>query len=133
MAPVSGPLKPLRWPRAWLALWVLALVVVWVLCLVSLPPVDLPSGSDKVEHFIAYFVLAASGVQVFQGRRALLWMAVGLVAMGVAIEAAQAALTATRVADVHDVLANTLGVLAGTALAATPLGNLLLRWVPARR
>ena len=130
MTPV---LKPLRWPRVWLALWALAIAVVWVLCLVSLPPADLPSGSDKVEHFLAYFVLAGSAVQVFQGRRALAAVAAGLLAMGVAIEVAQSLLTATRVADGWDVVANSIGVIAGMALAATPLGNVLLRLEPKRR
>lgn len=127
-------LKPLRWPRFWLALWLLAITVVWVLCLVALPPVaELPSGSDKVQHFLAYFVLAGSAVQIFRQRITLWWVVGTLVVMGVAIEGAQAALTATRMADPLDVLANTGGVAAGIALAWTPLRDLLLRLEPRRR
>ncbi|WP_242108850.1 VanZ family protein [Luteimonas aquatica] len=120
-------LKPLRHPRLWLALWWLALLAVVAVCLV--PATDLPRtppGGDKVEHFLAYFLLMASAVQVFAGRRALCLAAAGLVAMGVAIEFAQAGLTATRGGDVWDAVADLLGVLAGWALVRTPLRDLLL-------
>ena len=125
---ITRGLKPLRHPRAWLALWWLAVVLVFVACL--LPAGDLPSiprGFDKIEHFLAFFLLAASAVQLYRGRRALWWAALGLVGMGVAIELAQYAFTTSRSMDPRDVLADTLGVAAGFTIALTPLRDLLLR------
>ena len=120
-------LKPLRHRRFWLCVWLAAVATVIVVCLIPPPPLALPQGSDKVEHFLAYFLLGGSAVQVFQRGRALLWVAVGLVLMGVGIEIAQGALTETRMADPGDALANTVGVVAGLATAVTPGRDLLFR------
>lgn len=133
MSGVAGALKPLRWPRFWLALWWLAVAAVVVVCLMPPPPLpELPANADKVEHFLAYLVLAGSAVQVYRPGRPLLWVALGLILMGIAIEGTQGALTRTRAADPMDALANTAGVLAGMALAWTPLRDLLLRCEPTR-
>lgn len=121
-------IKPLRRPRLWIALWVTAVLVVIVVCLIPPPPIPLPENSDKGEHFLAYFILAGSAVQLFRHGRPLLWVGVGLVLMGIGIEFAQGALTDDRMADPMDALANTIGVLAGLATALTPLRDLLLRW-----
>jgi len=127
--PLLKPLlKPLRRPRLWAALWALAVLVVIVVCLIPPPPLDLPKNSDKVEHVLAYFILAGSAVQLFLRGRPLLWAGVGLVLMGVCIEFAQGALTSNRSADAMDAIANTIGVLAGMGTAFTPLRDLLLRW-----
>ena len=46
-------LKPLRWPRAWLGLWGLAILTIIVVCLMPPPPLPpLPDNSDKVEHLL---------------------------------------------------------------------------------
>ena len=120
-------LKPLRWPRFWLALWWLAVLGTIVVCLIPPPPIPLPENSDKVEHFLAYFLLASSAVQIYQRRAALILAAVGLIALGIGIEFAQGALTVNRMADPMDALANSVGVLAGTAIVFTPLRDLLVR------
>jgi VanZ family protein len=127
-----SPIKPLRHARFWLSLWGAAVLAVIVVCLIPPPPLDLPQNSDKVEHFLAYFLLAASAVQVFATHRALWVAGVGLVLMGVGIEWAQGALTDNRMADPIDALANTSGVVAGMLIALTPLANLLLRLQPRR-
>ncbi|WP_175455797.1 VanZ family protein [Pseudoxanthomonas sp. CF385] len=129
MALVSGvfALRPFRRPRLWLGLWLLAVAVVMVLSLANLsrlPPV--PEGGDKVEHFLAYALLAASAMQLFARRTGCIVVALLLVAMGAGLEFAQGALTTTRMADPRDALANTLGVLAGLATLFTPLRGLLL-------
>ena len=120
-------LKPFRWPRLWVALWMLAIVAVCVLSLVNLsglPPV--PEGGDKVEHFLAYTLLSASAMQLFATRRGCIVVALLLVALGIALEFTQGSLTSTRMADAHDALANALGVLAGFATRLTPFSRLLL-------
>ena len=109
------------YPRLWLGLWLCG----WVLCIVLslVPPPDLPgpAGSDKLGHFLAYFMLMAWAVCVFRTRRAHLLAALALVALGIAMEVAQASLTTLRLGDVRDAIANTLGVAVGLALTFTPL------------
>lgn len=124
---MSAALKPLRRPRLWLGLWIAAIVALIVVCLIpldSLPP--LPENSDKVEHLLGYFLLAAAAVQLFGSRLALSLSAVGLVALGIGVEFAQG-FTAYRSSDPTDAAANTLGVLLGMATALTPWRDLLLR------
>lgn len=122
---MSG-IKPLRWPRLWLGLWLLAIAVLVVVCLIplhGLPP--LPDNSDKVEHLAGYFALAAAAVQLFGGR-ALLLAGGGLVLLGIGVEFAQG-MTAYRSPDAYDALANTVGVLLGMVTALTPWRDVLLR------
>ena len=126
-------LKPLRRQKFWLLLWCTAVLAVIVVCLIPPPPLALPQNSDKVEHFLAYFLLAASAVQIYQRRAALVWAAVGLVALGIGIEFAQGALTVNRMADPMDALANSVGVLAVMAPVFTPLPDYLLRLHGCRR
>lgn len=130
-------LKPFRRPRLWVGLWCVAIVAVIVLSLVNLsglPPV--PEGGDKVEHFIAYALLSTSAMQLFATRRGCVVAAMMLVALGIVVEFAQGSLTATRMADAQDALANALGVLAGFATRLTPFSRVLLaidaRLPPAR-
>ena len=129
----GGVLKPLRWTWLWLGLWIGAIVGVVVLSLVPPPEMDLPAGADKVEHFIAYFLLAASAVQLFASARALVWIGVGIVALGVGLEFAQHLATTTRTMDQGDAWADLFGVLAGMATRFTPLRDLLLRLDGGRR
>lgn len=108
-------------------MWWLAVLGTLVVCLIPPPPIPLPENSDKVEHFLAYFLLASSAVQIYQRRAALILAAVGLIALGIGIEFAQGALTVNRMADPMDALANTVGVLTGMAIVFTPLRDLLVR------
>ena len=125
-----GPYKAFagagRW--AWPALWWLAVLVVVVLSLVPPPQVELPKHGDKVEHLLAYAVLAAAAVQVFRPGLALLLAGAGLALAGVLLELAQGALTTYRQADPADALANSLGVLLGLSTALLPWRDALLRW-----
>jgi VanZ family protein len=121
-------LKPLRHPQLWLGVWIAALLATVV---ASLLPVFLlpmvPPGGDKLEHFGGYALLAAAAVQLFAGKRALWRAAVGLIALGIALEIAQGVFTTTRQMDVVDAIANTCGVAGGMAIVLTPLRDLLLR------
>jgi VanZ family protein len=70
---------------------------------------------DKALHFTAYFGLCVmTTVAVRASKPAVFWWAVGLVAMGGALEIIQG--MTGRDADVFDELANTLGVLTGLAI-----------------
>ena len=121
-------LKPFRRPRLWLGIWLMAVLAVVALSLMPPAPLpELPSGGDKVEHFLAYCLLAMGAVQLFASRGPWLLAGAGLIAMGVGLEYAQGAYTATRMQDPFDALANTLGVIAGLATALTPLRDAWLR------
>jgi len=121
-------LKPLRRARLWLGLWWCGVAAV-VLC--SLVPAfllpEVPPGGDKLEHFGAYALLAAAAVQLFTARIVVARAGIGLVAMGIALEIAQGLFTTTRQMDVHDALANTLGVVAGLLTLLAPWRDALLR------
>jgi VanZ family protein len=120
-------LKPLRRGPLWLGLWLGAIAAVVLACL--LPGAELPAirVSDKLEHALAFFALSAAAVQLFLRGRPLAIVALGLLALGGAIELAQALLTTSRHMEAADVLADAIGVAAGVALAWTPLRDVLLR------
>jgi VanZ family protein len=120
-------LKPLRRGRTWLALWLLAIVVLVVVCL--LPGSDLPqlSVSDKLEHALAFLLLSSAAVQLFLRGKPLAIVVLGLLALGVAIELAQALLTTSRMMEAGDVVADAVGVAIGIVSAWTPLRDVLLR------
>ena len=120
-------LKPLRRGHFWLGLWLGGILGVVLVCL--LPGADLPKVpvSDKVEHALAFFALSAAAVQLFRRGWPLSLVAIGLLALGAGIEVAQGLLTTSRSMDPADFVADAIGVLAGVALAWTPVRDVLLR------
>ena len=122
-------LKPFRRPWLWAGLWCAGVAATVVVSLMPVPDLGrIPSGGDKVEHFLAYALLAAGAVQLYPRWRSLLSVGIGLVVMGIGLEYAQGALTTYRMMDRADALANTLGVIAGLGLQLTPWRDLLLRF-----
>ena len=123
-----GPLlRPFHWPAWWVGLWLAAIAATVAVCLLPPPPMAVPRGVDKFEHVLGYAALAVGAVWLFAGMRGQCRAAAGLVALGCAVEWAQGALTATRLADPADAIANTVGVLLGLAVAATPAARWLER------
>lgn len=124
----AAVLRAFRRPRLWLAVWVFG----WLLCIVlSLvrPPrldVDVPDG-DKLGHLLAYALLSAWSVWLFATRGARWASALALVALGLALEWAQGHLTAHRMMDPRDAIANTLGVLLGQCAVFVGGGRFLQR------
>lgn len=108
--------------RTWYLLGALMTLVVIVASLV--PAHDLPSVSvnDKVEHISAYVALAIWFGGLFT-RRAYLWLALGLLILGGAIEIAQGLMGLGRTADVKDFLADGLGVLIGLSVCLAGFGH----------
>ncbi len=120
-------LKPFAHPWLWCGLWCLGIAALVVLSLMPGPPMPDFEDSDKVGHFLAYFLLTAGAVQLFARWSSLLGAGVGLVLLGIGMEYAQGAFTDYRVLDARDALANTIGVIAGLGTQLTPLRDLLLR------
>jgi VanZ family protein len=75
---------------------------------------------DKAKHFTAYFILSFLATAALKAHRSALAAMLGLVAMGGALELIQGAIG--RDCDIHDEIANTLGVLAGGLLAWIVIG-----------
>ncbi len=111
-------------------IWLLAAsgwtLLVLVLCLVSFstfPGVGV-KGADKYVHVIFHFVftilwflyIQSSGYVISNGKAVLRVVSLSIV-FGILIEMAQELLTATRGADLYDVIAN----ISGALLAATVL------------
>ena len=105
----------LRW--AVRILFVIAIVLITDLALqpgTALPPRLF--GSDKLEHFAAFLVLALLGRSAWPSLPA--WFAlVFLIAYGGAIEALQAEGDAGRTASLADLVADTVGAIAGLVTA----------------
>jgi VanZ family protein len=83
------------------------------------PPGALVAGGDKLAHVLAYLVLALwfGGLYMDKGR---VVSALALAALGVALEFLQQA-GGVRQLELHDMLANGIGVLSGWALSRYPL------------
>ncbi|KWS04992.1 hypothetical protein AZ78_2542 [Lysobacter capsici AZ78] len=129
VAPARAWLREFEHPALWVALWLAMIAVVIATCL--LPARDLPptpfSQFDKIEHFSAYLAMSAYAGMLFARMRPQAIAAIGLIAMGVGLEFAQARLTDSRSGDAADALANGLGALAGLFLARTPVALWLQR------
>ncbi|SDZ29959.1 VanZ like family protein [Lysobacter sp. yr284] len=125
----AGNLREFRRPALWIALWLAMIAAVVATCL--MPAQDLPPAPfdafDKVEHFTAYLLLSLYAGMLFARVRAQALAAAGLIALGIALEFAQATLTDSRSGDAADALANGLGALAGLWLSRTPIALWLQR------
>ena len=83
----------------------------------QLPHVIHFSYLDKLEHFIAYFVLIVSWAFTFQKSEKLInhrfWLVLFVFLYGVFMELLQQQFTDYRIGDLYDVLANFSGILFG--------------------
>lgn len=123
-------LRGFRRPRLWLGLWIAG----WVLAVLGsllpaafLPPMpDLPEG-DKWLHLLAYFLLGAWAMAIFAPAWARWRALLGLAALGLLLEFAQALLTANRFGEGLDLAANVAGLVLAWWLGPMTLG----RWIDA--
>lgn len=115
-------LLPLKHPRAWLVVgWVLIALAVFA-SLAPSPALPATGVNDKIEHAFAYTVLALWFAGIYPRSRYLV-IAAGLFFMGVAIEWLQGAMSVGRQSDLRDVVANSIGISIGLALAFVWLGG----------
>lgn len=115
----------LRYLKAWRSIGLMMIVAAFVVSLIPSPLRITSHYVDKQYHFITYASMMYWFVQIY-GRERHLWLAIGFVAMGAAIEGLQY-LTGYRMAEFLDAVANTVGVVVGWALFQTPLGQLVQR------
>lgn len=116
---------PLRHRALWQALSILLLLLVVWGSLQTQLDVPTPSGFDKFEHLGSYGFLTFWFTGMHERRR--YWIiAIALAALGLSMEVAQYVMAEGRQADPYDVLANTLGVALGLALAWRSTGG----WTP---
>ena len=116
---------PLRFPRWWLALGWLFVVLALLACLVppGAPGLDgLFAVNDKVEHATGYAALTIWFAGMYSRSR-YAWIAAALFAMGVMVEFLQGWMSLGRNSDPFDVLANTTGIAIGIVLSLTILSG----------
>jgi len=103
--------KPVNAVIRWVAITGFTVGVVAVLVLSLTPSHALPGIEvwDKLQHVLAYLILAVTGSVAFPGRRSLPWLAIGLLILGCVLEVTQAFIPG-RVAGVDDAVANAIGV-----------------------
>jgi VanZ family protein len=106
--------KLLRLLSLWL-FWPGVAVVVWGELTPHPPHLEGIFAWDKVDHFTAYFGLAAMATMVTGLRPRLIWLIGGLILFSGTLELAQA-LTG-RDAEILDFIANSLGALSGALTA----------------
>jgi VanZ family protein len=123
----------LRYRRLWLALGVLGILAVLVVCLVPTVPGPKFAGADKLEHLLTWFAVTAWFAALVE-RRGYLPLALAMVCLGIGIELAQDWMGLGRQGDWRDVVANSLGVVAGLTVAALRRESWLgwvEKWLPA--
>lgn len=111
---MSRLLRILRLLAVWL-FWPGVALIAWGE-LTAHPPELAEYIWDKAEHFTAYFGLAAMATLALGLRRLLAWALVGVIALGGLLELLQGLMG--RDMELGDFIANTIGVLAGLAVAA---------------
>jgi VanZ family protein len=110
--------KFLRILSLWL-FWPAVALIAWGELTPHPPQLGGPLDWDKADHFIAYFGLASMATMILGLRPRLAWAIAGVIVMSGALELLQA--IAGRDAEILDFVANSLGALSGTLVAATIL------------
>ena len=119
---------PLLRRKAWVAASALLVTVVVVASLTPSGTMPTPPvlGFDKVEHFVAYAVLAAWFAGLYPRSR-YVRIAIWLSLLGLLIEVLQQAMGLGREGDPFDLIADLAGIAAGLWLGATVAGGWALR------
>ena len=116
-------LLALRHPRLWLVSGWIMVVLALIASIVPLSELPKMGGiSDKLEHVVAYFVLALWFAGIYPRSRYPM-IGVALLVMGIVIEGLQGSMNLGRQADLRDVYANTIGIVCGLLLALIWLGG----------
>lgn len=112
----------LAWRGWWLAAGVVIAAAIVFLSLLPGPVIESYSAWDKGEHVVAYLVLTLWFTGILE-RRWYPLAAAGAAFLGLLMELAQGTLTATRHADLVDIVANLTGVALALAASYLALGG----------
>jgi VanZ family protein len=123
--------NPARITGYWLTAGWLGVGLIVFLSLTPAPPQIGVENEDKLGHLAAYGLVTLWFTQIHTGLRQRIWLAVGMVALGIALEYAQRT-TGYRSFDIADMVADAAGVAIGWLLAPPRLPN-LLSWAEKRR
>lgn len=118
-------MRPFRYSLFWLMLGWVAVGVVVYLSLTSTPVRVTLAYGDKLGHLLAYALLMAWFVQIFQRRIWLLLHGVLLMMMGISLEFLQELYG--RYFEYADMVADGIGILLGSFVVLTPWRDSLLR------
>ena len=118
-------MRPFRFSLLWLLFGWLGVGIVVYLSLTSTPIRTSLLYGDKLGHLLAYAVLMAWFVQIYQSRIWLVLHAILLMLMGVSLEFLQD--LSGRYFEYADMAANGLGVALGSLSVLTPWRDMLLR------
>lgn len=124
---------PLRYAGYWQAAGWAMIVSVLVGALLPLGVQTGMAGIDKLAHFLSFLLLTLWFNGIYRRSRYPV-VALLLLGFGLAIELAQTA-ASQRVAELHDFVADGLGIAAGLALSLAGLGEWCTRveaWLAAR-
>ena len=114
----------LQYHAFWLALgWVWIALVIFLSLTPHPPEIEMTSG-DKIGHVLAYTFLMSWFCRLYRTRAKKWSIALGLVALGIAIEFAQEQ-TGYRQFEVADMVADGIGVAMGLLLGETVLAHAL--------
>lgn len=123
-------MNPNRLAGYWKAAgWLLVLAIVFLSLTPTPPHLNVEQG-DKIGHFAAYGLVTLWLAQPYTALRQRIWLALGMVALGIGMEYAQRA-TGYRSFEVADMAADALGVAIGWLAAPPRLPN-LLSWLENR-
>ena len=117
--------------RLWLKIGYFLVICVIVLTLIPDPYYVLgvdnlfENLSDKVQHLFAYVMMMGWFIQIYHSKKSHLVLAVSFILMGVVLEFLQG-LSQTRMFEVADMVANSIGVLLVWSVASTRCSNILL-------
>jgi hypothetical protein len=124
-SPPETALPPLRYAERWNVIGLIGVAaLVWGSLTPSLPPIALDPGNWS-GHGVAYGGLMAWFACIHRARTARLALALALAALGVLLEFAQG-MTAWRVFDPFDIVANGLGVAVGWLASPPRVPNVVL-------
>ena len=112
----------------WLLLGSAYIIIILVVSLIRVPDINqVFSHTDKVLHFVSYFVLVGWFVQLYSALSRRVLILLGALSLGMTIELLQQ-MTAYRSFDFIDQLANSLGACCAYLLARPPFDSLLTRF-----
>lgn len=124
---VTKATPDLKFRFVWLVIGYALITLVFYLSLTS-QPIDVKLGlpfADKFFHAFAYFVLMAWFAQIYHDKFQRYMIALGLIAIGVALEFLQG-FDPARMSEFADMVANTTGVVLAFYLTLTKAKNCLI-------